>query len=516
MAPTVTVVSAPGKVLVAGGYLVLDPTYSGIVVSASPRFYTVIQAASSNVDQAVIRVRSPQFENAAWSYTIQFDPTIVDPTSQNSSKNRFVHLALQNTISLACEVRGTTTVSKILARGLDITIVGDNDFYSQRAQLEAKGLPRSIQSLSKIQPFCPQGVPLSEVHKTGLGSSAALITSLVSSLLLHLEVISSSAFEDVNNEGRHLAHNVSQFVHCLAQGKVGSGFDVSSAVFGSHIYRRFDPAVLKDLMSDETAHTPQSLFPILSPSNKSWNHRVQPFSLPPLTRLMLADVDAGSDTPSLVGKVLQWRKEDSVKGLWEAPAALPIFIENAYIADALWNDLDQHNQSLAKALQQLTELHTRDPDNYSRALKYISSLQPLQWTADPSLSKEETAVAQTFHDVHQITETIRAKMREMGKLAGVPIEPPEQTTLLDQCISQAGVIGGGVPGAGGYDAIWLLVCAPEDRNPDPWPFEKIDYFWANYKGVNVSPLSAVESKAKGVRLENLDEIEGLKEAVART
>ncbi|KAL0072380.1 phosphomevalonate kinase [Marasmius tenuissimus] len=231
---------------------------------------------------------------------------------------------------------------------------------------------------------------------------------------------------------------------------------------------------------------------------------------------MLADVDAGSDTPSLVGKVLQWRKEDSVKGLWEAPAALPIFIENAYIADALWNDLDQHNQSLAKALQQLTELHTQDPDNYSRALKYISSLQPLQWTADPSLSKEETAVAQTFHDVHQITETIRAKMREMGKLAGVPIEPPEQTTLLDQCISQAGVIGGGVPGAGGYDAIWLLVCAPEDRNPDPWPFEKIDYFWANYKGVNVFPLSAVESKAKGVRLENLDEIEGLKEAVART
>lgn len=37
-------------------------------------------------------------------------------------------------------------------------------------------------------------------------------------------------------------------------------------------------------------------------------------------------------------------------------------------------------------------------------------------------------------------------MREMGKLAGVPIEPEEQTQLLDQCVTIAGVVGGGVPG----------------------------------------------------------------------
>ncbi|KAF9268879.1 Phosphomevalonate kinase [Marasmius fiardii PR-910] len=490
-----TIVSAPGKVLVAGGYLVLDPAYSGIVVSASPRFYTVVQA-HSRPNESVIRVRSPQFEDATWLYSAKCQPTIiVEASLQNSSKNKFVHLALQKTISLAHEVRGIDAVSEILTRGLDISIVGDNDFYSQRAQLESKGLPRSIQSLSQIPPFCPQGVQLSEVHKTGMGSSAALITSLVSSLLLHFGVISASVFEGHDDEDRHLAHNVSQFVHCLAQGKVGSGFDVSAAVFGSHIYTRFDPAVLKDLMSEETAEPTQSLSRILSPSNKAWDHRVQPFSLPPLTRLMLADVDAGSDTPSLVGKVLQWRKQDSVK------------------AEAVWNEIDQKNQSLVKTLQQLTGLHSRDPENYSRALKYISSLQPLQWTADPFLSTEETEVAETFYKVHQITEAVRRKMKEMGDFAGVPIEPPEQTALLDECISQAGVIGGGVPGAGGYDAIWLLVCAPEDRNPDPWPFEKVDYFWMNYEQVKVSPLSAVESKGKGLRLEKLDEVKGLKAAI---
>lgn len=43
-------------------------------------------------------------------------------------------------------------------------------------------------------------------------------------------------------------------------------------------------------------------------------------------------------------------------------------------------------------------------------------------------------------------QNIRAKMREMGDKAGAPIEPREQTALLDACVSVAGVIGGGVPG----------------------------------------------------------------------
>ena len=37
-------------------------------------------------------------------------------------------------------------------------------------------------------------------------------------------------------------------------------------------------------------------------------------------------------------------------------------------------------------------------------------------------------------------------MREMGELTGADIEPPQQTLLLNRCVSQAGVIGGGVPG----------------------------------------------------------------------
>ncbi len=100
-------------------------------------------------------------------------------------------------------------------------------------------------------------------------------------------------------------------------------------------------------------------------------------------------------------------------------------------------------------------------------------------------------------------------MREMGKLSDVPIEPPEQTALVDACVSVAGVIGGGVPGAGGYDAIWLLVCDPPNCVPEELPATRVERVWSTYKGLDVSPLLATESVAKGVHVERLDEVPGL-------
>lgn len=37
-----TCVSAPGKVLLVGGYLVLDEQYAGLVLSSTARFYSQV------------------------------------------------------------------------------------------------------------------------------------------------------------------------------------------------------------------------------------------------------------------------------------------------------------------------------------------------------------------------------------------------------------------------------------------------------------------------------------------
>ena len=80
------VISAPGKVLIAGGYLVLDPAYSGVVASTSSRFYTAITPATSNR----IVVRSPQFVNATWSYTWSISSTTTPPSVVISQVERYL------------------------------------------------------------------------------------------------------------------------------------------------------------------------------------------------------------------------------------------------------------------------------------------------------------------------------------------------------------------------------------------------------------------------------------------
>lgn len=76
-----------------------------------------------------------------------------------------------------------------------------------------------------------------EIAKTGLGSSAALTTSLVSALLQWFEVIRVGLRPD--SEDRRVVHNLAQLVHANAQGKIGSGFDVAAAVYGTQSAQSF-------------------------------------------------------------------------------------------------------------------------------------------------------------------------------------------------------------------------------------------------------------------------------------
>ena len=83
-----------------------------------------------------------------------------------------------------------------------------------------------------------------EVVKTGMGSSAALATSLVGALLVWFGVVRLGAGSKNIAEDRRVLHNLAQLAHAVAQGKIGSGFDVAAAVYGTQIYKRFSPEVL--------------------------------------------------------------------------------------------------------------------------------------------------------------------------------------------------------------------------------------------------------------------------------
>jgi phosphomevalonate kinase len=107
--------------------------------------------------------------------------------------------------------------------------------------LAALNLAFTSESLEKLKRFQFTNTLLSQVHKTGLGSSAAMITSLIAALFVHFDMPDS------------MLHNVAQFCHCLAQGKIGSGFDVCAALNGSLVYQRFSPCFIESHLNyDET------------------------------------------------------------------------------------------------------------------------------------------------------------------------------------------------------------------------------------------------------------------------
>jgi len=76
-----------------------------------------------------------------------------------------------------------------------------------------------------------------------------MTTSVVAAVLHYLGAVNlscpgQSSGDNATEQGLDLVHAIAQSAHCIAQGKIGSGFDVSAAVYGSQCYVRFSPEIL--------------------------------------------------------------------------------------------------------------------------------------------------------------------------------------------------------------------------------------------------------------------------------
>lgn len=184
-------------------------------------------------------------------------------SESRAPKNGFVQEALEAALKVS------TAMGKPPTRDLLVDIVGDNDFYSQARTVQTvscsvpklnrtsllnnkflllQQTPSTAHIMKEPPAFAHLNTSLGKVHKTGLGSSAAMVTSFVTGILLHL---SESTQEKLDDNTLRLYHNVAQYSHSRAQGKVGSGFDVSSAIFGSQVYYRFSTDCLQRLLDHQ-------------------------------------------------------------------------------------------------------------------------------------------------------------------------------------------------------------------------------------------------------------------------
>ena len=142
---TTTTVSAPGKILLAGGYTVLESPNVGVVLAVDKKFYsTVIKHEKSGGEASCcITVHSPQFA-ATWKYNANNKKEGLELTANetNQTSNTFVEKTLRITLSYLCQ--------EAALFDLDVTILADNDFYSVTPHLQSRKWDATPENLAAL------------------------------------------------------------------------------------------------------------------------------------------------------------------------------------------------------------------------------------------------------------------------------------------------------------------------------------------------------------------------------
>jgi phosphomevalonate kinase len=565
---TGVVVSAPGKVLLCGGYLILQADdggggqekskthHAGIVLAVNKRFYChgqlrvtsdadITSAAAEEEEGAgvVIRVESPQY-GESYEYCWQpSKPRNLQASPDSPHRNAFV----EHTLRICCDnyssrlrdlllaPKETATDDAASSRSkarsgatIRLAIQGDDEFWSHPrcdnpaflgatahsdtpahpAAAAAAATAAAVDDEKRTRQFrkAPRGSD-GTVMKTGLGSSACLVTSLVAAMdyLLCPDVdpdgtvnndtatIHNCAVDDELRRPRRLRRiaSLAQLCHCVAQGKIGSGFDVSAACWGSHLYRRFDDARSADWFSSgeavSTAVANEAL-PQLSPvqaavQDLSWTEHcvVSPIPSAPQNHrpraleVILADTaGGGSSSPGMSRTVLR------------------------HVGSDAWNELADVNRSILELWNRATSLNVTDLERESLASRTAEEWMNLGQT--PPSEGNESDVGEAVRDAARRLGELaiqfqrwRKAFKALGAHAGADLEPDAQSSLADSTEQLGGVVTAVVPGAGGHDALACLYVNCETTR------QRIVEHWSS-RGVPALDVRMVPF-GDGVRLE---------------
>ncbi|ETO30724.1 hypothetical protein RFI_06399 [Reticulomyxa filosa] len=423
--------TAPGKVLLAGGYMVLYPNFKGISLSLSARFHTYLESIKESTDSSKRDSSDNQFRHKMTVYTPQFGDEKIHyewkvcetlmtiekkshptPGMQHGQQKKtplidntivaflmyYFHFSVQN---YKKDINFNTSPMAILSNtigydGVAITLMGDEQFYNIGATSDQKAS--------------------SSQKKTGLGSSAALVVSLTLGL---------SAYHHLPLPRDHL-FVLCYLSHSASQGKLGSGFDIATSIYGSILFqqpfgdKKVQTKVQSTLVTLQevcnwTGSKPVSTW--LQTCQSFFDHVTELATLPSLAFdkierfrfekvcesnekvfLLMCDIEnisGGSSTPQLVRLVQQWKQKNESQ------------------CQEMWSHIQLHINQVV------------DNDN--------------------ALIKN--------HFVN-----IRMLMKKMGVCANVPVIPhvvDDILTTLEK--NNSSVTATGVPGAGGFDAIYVLM-----------------------------------------------------------
>lgn len=205
-------VSVPGKILLSGGYSILYDDAIGFSMTVDSRYYMTTEKP---IKPFRFIIRNPQYPDSDIDHDI---------LSKESCENRIVDGVIR-VISAYLQSSGSQF------NGITVTVVHDEQFIS--------GINRSLDTIEvNGKHFCRFTKLIASIHKTGLGGSSALTVGLMA-LCLKLYSV---------NFNRELLYILSLIANFYAQNKIGSGYDICSAIYGTQIVTKLNSSFFQKIL----------------------------------------------------------------------------------------------------------------------------------------------------------------------------------------------------------------------------------------------------------------------------
>ena len=247
-----------------------------------------------------------------------------------------------------------------------------------------------------------------------------------------------------------IIHLLSQITNIIAQNKIGSGFDISTAVYGSQLFQKLPETLINEnFLSNFSKMTNfQMINKELEPIIRVFQEYEKNLIKIPKTdkKFVLIDFTVGSDTRILVSKVKEYLKEN----------------------DEFVNKFYEKSNEMSEILHQ----YILKNDNFDK--------------------------------INEKCKNYREILKELGVRSKVEIEPDVITLIIDFLQSiENNILYCVCPGAGGYDAACCLI--KQDCNINIEEFIK-EFNEIKAGNNHLDVLKDIYKKKKSAFIQDFDEI----------
>lgn len=248
------IISAPGKLFIAGEWAILKVSNPGIIATIDKRAFVNIKKSPDKK----IHITAKDFKISNLKAT--FDGKKLKFERKLNKKER--------------------EKLSFLEKAIEVALLYQGDWKPFQIKTWSREMSKKLDD----------GVEI------GLGSSAAIVVATVAAIL---------RFHKINiQKNKNKIYKLSTIAHYFVQGKVGSAFDIAASTFGgTFVYKRFNPKWLKSQI--KKGKTVREIVKLKWPGFYFEN-----LTVPRNFHLIVGWTKKAASTPAMVKKFYKWKEKN--------------------------------------------------------------------------------------------------------------------------------------------------------------------------------------------------------------